>query len=293
MNSNGNWETPASSGWMGLCDPETGLSSSQPKVNARVLLLAAHPDDETIGASTVLTRLPDATVVFLTDGAPHDPKLWSPDAKGSRADYARMRWEEAISALALAGISRERILSLGAVDQDAIFAVPALVAWFAALLCQLQPEILLTHPYEGGHPDHDAAALIAQLATRNLKCDSETTTIPQLIEMTSYHAREGSCESGNFLPYETQSAAELVIPLSPEDRTRKETMLARYTSQRYLLQNFDSDRERFRLAPRYDFRRPPHPGKLWYECLGWPTTGARWRELAIEAVDEFQDEVCV
>lgn len=293
MNSNCSSESPARDPWAALCHPETGLASSKPNLSARVLLLAAHPDDETIGASTILTRLPDVTVVFLTDGAPRDPKFWSPDARGSRDDYARLRWQEAISALSLAEIPPGRIVCLGAVDQDAIFAVPALVAWFSALLHQLRPDILLTHPYEGGHPDHDAAALIAHLAIRNLKCESESTTIPQLIEMTSYHVREGSCATGKFLPYEAQSLPELVIQLSTEGRARKDAMLARYSSQRHLLQNFDSDSERFRLAPRYDFRRSPHPGKLWYECLGWPTTGARWRELATEAVRQFQGELCV
>jgi N-acetylglucosamine malate deacetylase 2 len=292
MNSNCNPQTQASHPWAALCDPESGLASSKPRVNPRVLLLAAHPDDETIGASTILTRLPDVTVVFLTDGAPRDPKFWSPDARGSRDDYARMRWQEAISALSLAKLPLERILCLGAVDQDAIFAFPALVAWFSALLHQLQPDVLLTHPYEGGHPDHDTAALIASLTLHNIKCDGESTSIPQLIEMTSYHAKESSCETGRFLPSDMESRPELVIELSPDGRARKEAMFACYPSQRLVLEGFDSREERFRLAPRYDFTRAPHPGKLWYECLDWPTTGARWRELASQAARECQSELC-
>jgi hypothetical protein len=35
-----------------------------------------------------------------------------------------------------------------------------------------------------------------------------------------------------------------------------------------------------RPAPLYDFTKPPHAGKLWYESLGWSMTGRRWRELA-------------
>jgi N-acetylglucosamine malate deacetylase 2 len=291
MNSNSKVPSRGCDPWGELCQPERGLGSPSPCVNVRVLVLAAHPDDETIGASTILARLPDVTVVFLTDGAPREPRFWSPDAKGSRTDYARLRWQEAVSALSLTRVPAERILSLGAVDQDAILEAPALVAWFAALLCQLQPEVLLTHPYEGGHPDHDAAALIAQLATRNMKYESESTT-PQLVEMTSYHARENRCESGTFLAHATQLLPELVIDLAPQDRARKEAMLACYPSQRMVLQRFARDRERFRLAPRYDFTHPPHTGKLWYECLGWPMRGGRWRELAAQAVAEFQGELC-
>ena len=54
----------------------------------RTVLLAAHPDDETIGASAALHRLPDVTVAYLTDGAPRDTRLWSPHVNGSRDFYA-------------------------------------------------------------------------------------------------------------------------------------------------------------------------------------------------------------
>src|SRR5438270_8219336 len=66
-----------------------------------LLILAAHPDDETIGASLLLARFPQAKVVFLTDGAPHDPRFWSRIAKGSREDYAHIRRQEAEKALAV------------------------------------------------------------------------------------------------------------------------------------------------------------------------------------------------
>jgi hypothetical protein len=68
--------------------------------------------------------------------------------------------------------------------------------------------------------------------------------------------------------------------LSPSDRDRKARMMESYVSQRLVLENFSIDCEPLRLAPDYDFSQPPHPGKLWYECMGWPMTGARWRELA-------------
>jgi len=57
-------------------------------------------------------------------------------------------------------------------------------------------------------------------------------------------------------------------------------MFAEYRSQHQVLESFEINRERFRLAPAYDFQKPPHEGKLWYECLGWDMTGERWRTLA-------------
>src|SRR5438445_9378384 len=146
--------------WDHFADPESGLAGKK-KLQLRVLVFVAHPDDETIGASSLMSRVADVSFLFLTDGAPHDPCFWSPDAKGTREDYANMRWNEAKAAMALMNISPERILCLGGVDQDAIHGLPVLVPRFVELLRQQQPDIVVTHPYEGGHPGHDTGGLIA------------------------------------------------------------------------------------------------------------------------------------
>jgi hypothetical protein len=69
-------------------------------------------------------------------------------------------------------------------------------------------------------------------------------------------------------------------------------MLDAYASQRLVLESFPIDRERLRLAPEYDFSETPHEGKLWYECMGWPMTGGRWRDLATAAINEIQEHSC-
>src|SRR5579864_6181498 len=111
--------------WMRYFEPSAG-NSPEEESGPRALFLVAHPDDETIGASAALSRLPRSVVVYLTDGAPHDPRLWS-SPSSSREEYARTRLEEARAALALTGISGRRIFGLGAADQDAIYEVPVLV----------------------------------------------------------------------------------------------------------------------------------------------------------------------
>ena len=40
--------------------------------------------------------------------------------------------------------------------------MPRLAKWLAALARNLGSEVLIAHPYEGGHPDHDAGAWVAQ-----------------------------------------------------------------------------------------------------------------------------------
>ena len=72
--------------------------------------------------------------------------------------------------------------------------------------------------------------------------------------------------------------------LDQEGIGRKRRMIDCFTTQRWLLEKFAIAVERFRLAPDYDFRRPPHPGELHYETLGWGISSADWRHTAAEAL---------
>jgi len=251
----------------------------------RLAVLAAHPDDETIGASALLARFPESLIVYLTDGAPRDRNLWPPGMAGQREQYAAVRRREAAEAMAHAGVSEGQIFWLGGVDQEAIFEARALALKLTQFVRKHRVDVLITHPYEGGHPDHDAAALIAKHAMTIVGASSCA-----LLEMTSYHAREGHCETGEFLGEGRSS--EIVFELSQEDRERKRKMMDAYTSQRLVLGNFPISSERLRMAPKYDFSDPPHEAKLWYECIGWQMTGPRWRELAGAAFEQRQECSC-
>lgn len=246
----------------------------------RVIVIAAHPDDETIGASLVLARLPQTEIVYLTDGAPRDCNLWSPDAKGSREDYAGLRRRETENALAHVGVGAQQITWLGGEDQETIFKPTELMTKLVEILQTRGPEILVTHPYEGGHPDHDTSALVVKTALASAPSNS------LLVEMTSYHAAAGGCVTGKFL---NPDVNEIVCELTPDDCARKRRMMDAHSSQRAVLAGFSIDRERFRPAPEYDFAKVPHQGRLWYECMEWPMTGARWRTLATDAIREMQE----
>lgn len=256
----------------------------------RALFLAAHPDDETIGGSAALNRLSDVFVAYLTDGAPRDARFRSPHVRGSRDFYACVRAEEAACALAIAGVPAERIAFLGGVDQEAVAEVPVLLQAFVEVVREFQPSVIITHPYEGGHPDHDTAALIAQLATGPPL--HQGASPPGLVEMTSYHLAGGKRLTGNFLPAESPAVSNVMLKLTSDERAKKARMLGSYVSQWHILSEFPLEPERIRVAPRYDFTQPPHAGPLWYEYLDWPLSGVQWREAAGKVLEAYGHMPC-
>jgi LmbE family N-acetylglucosaminyl deacetylase len=253
---------------------------SQPPTLPRLLLLAAHTDDETIGASAALGRSIEPWVVYLTDSAPKRSKLRSRRLR--REEYAALREAEAQHALRVVGVPPHRILYLGGTDQDAVFTLDALVTHFLLAVSRIRPEWIVTHAYEGGHPDHDSAAFVAAMALHLL--EQHQSGHPTLLEMTSYHADNRRLGSGSFLAGQDQGWP---VWLNSEELSRKREMLACYSSQTKVLREFPLEPERLRRAPEYDFTQPPHPGKLWYEHMGWEMRGAQWCKLARQAMQRF------
>jgi LmbE family N-acetylglucosaminyl deacetylase len=247
------------------------------------MILAAHPDDESIGAGGLLTRMRSVVVVHLTNGAPRDRRFW-PESLAGTEEYARLRREELRLALQLAGVVDPVLICLDAFDQEAALELPALARGLERLLVEHRPAVLVTHPYEGGHPDHDAAAFVARAAVERIRRAGGPA--PLIVEMASYHARDDLrvMEKGTFLE---PRGREVVRTLPEETRERKQRMFAAYASQREVLAAFATDVERYRRAPSYDFTRPPCPEPLLYERWRFPLTGRRWRELAAAALREL------
>jgi LmbE family N-acetylglucosaminyl deacetylase len=250
-----------------------------------ILVVAAHPDDEVLGASWLLRHGPGCHVLHVTDGAPGDASLRSPEAPPTREAYARLREEESLAALSVAGVSPKHLLSLGAVDQEAVLQLVPLTHCLVALMKALRPSLLVVHPYEGGHPDHDAAAFVSHAAVALVSRAGRTP--PALLEMTSYHRHQEALVTGEFLPA-PDGRPVVTVSFTEAERATKQRMLACHASQARVLESFSVERERYRAAPHYDFTRPPHEGTLQYEAFGWRMTGARWRELARQALEELK-----
>ena len=248
------------------------------------MVVVAHPDDETVGAGAQLARLREALFVYLTDGAPPDGE----DARRhglSIEGYRELRGRERAAVLGSCGIGGDRISDLGCPDQQAARHLPLLTMRLARLLRFHRPGIVLTQPYEGGHPDHDATAFAVHAAVAWLRSRDPERNAPELVEMTGYHrGAAGQWQSEVFLPRSGTDHSMASLPLDEAGRRRKRALLDGFASQRETLMQFPLAVERFRRAPAYDFHSPPHEGPLFYEQHPWGMTGERFRALAANAM---------
>jgi LmbE family N-acetylglucosaminyl deacetylase len=233
----------------------------------RVVL--AHPDDESLSLGAQLHRLRGAHLILVTDGAPRD----GADARrlgfpGPEA-YAEARAAELAAALRAGDATALDVLALDIPDQQAAERLVEITSRLARDL--VGAEVVFTHAYEGGHPDHDATAFAVHEAVRLLPAARR----PDIVEMPFY--RLGP--QGEFVVQDFDRVPGIVpiqLALGEAEAIRKQAMLAAHHSQRDVLALFTEPIERFRSAPPHDFGVLPNGGRLWYQDRGWGWTGERW-----------------
>lgn len=287
-------------------DPASGLlarlaAGAGPVPAGDVAAVVAHPDDETIGLGGQMARLPGLTLVHVTDGAPRGGAA-AEHGFADPAAYAAARRRELETAVGLAGIGPDALLAFGVPDQAVCLHLADIARRLADLLAARGIRTVLTHAYEGGHPDHDGTAFAVHHAARLL---GRRGADLEVLEMPFYHlAGDGRAEDdgpgpaggglhleddgwevGRFAP--GPGGPGLALALDPAQRARKQRMLAAHRSQAGVLARFGSGQERFRAAPAHDFAALPNSGRLLYERHGWGMSGDRFLALAAQAAREL------
>ena len=147
----------------------------------RVLVVAPHPDDESLAAGGLIQRALASggrvRVLFATDG---DANVWPQRLVERRWQIdpaVQVRWGarrriEALRALTHLGVERSEAIFLGAPDLGLTDSVgPAGAPLIARLAQELQawkPSLLVAPSARDLHPDHSALAVLLQLALRRM-----------------------------------------------------------------------------------------------------------------------------
>jgi LmbE family N-acetylglucosaminyl deacetylase len=260
------------------------LETNAEGVGEGLLIVVAHPDDEVIGIGGQLARLRGVRFLHVTDGAPRN--LLDARAAGfdSWRSYAAARRHELLLALRLAAIEASQADQLGMPDQGASFRLVELAESLAGKFSKLRPVAVVTQPYEGGHPDHDATAFAVHAACALVQRQSGTA--PALVEMPGYHMGTGGPVMCAFPDRPGVPVTTLV--LGEQERALKRRLIDCFSTQSRMLAQFPIDVERFRPAPAYDFTRPPHERRLFYEHFDWGVDGIGWRALARDALSVLE-----
>lgn len=137
-----------------------------PMAGRRIVLLAAHPDDEVLAAGGMLSMLAsrgaDVVFVWATDGEASHPRSTAPTARR----LAVLRRAESAAALRLLGHERATRIHLGLPDGALAAASGSLVEACADLIGP--DDVVITLWSGDGHPDHEACARAALQVSRNV-----------------------------------------------------------------------------------------------------------------------------
>ncbi|WP_181706420.1 PIG-L deacetylase family protein [Chthonobacter rhizosphaerae] len=257
----------------------------RPPIARRTALVVAHPDDEALMLGGQMDRFADLLVVHVTDGAPADPA----DARAAGFDgadaYRAARAAELDAALTLAGVPATNRVALGLQDQTAVRHVAETALRLAGLVEARRIEAVVTHAYEGGHPDHDATALSVALAARIAGAAARPI---EVLEVPLYRAGP----DGVMLvrsPVEGGGAPATEIRLAAAARSAKDRLIACHRSQARVTALLAGDTEVVRPLDRSVFRAAPNGGRFLYDQWGLGLTGRDFLTLAAPALDRLAD----
>ena len=167
--------TPAGA-WVDELATRRPPTLSLPTSRRRLVVVGAHPDDETLGAGGLVRHAALAgwsvEVVTATAGEGSHPR--SPTHAPQRlADVRRAELRDAISVLAPGAVVR----CVDLPDGDVSSHVPELVADLVRTISTDGDEVVLCAPWTGdGHPDHEAAGRAAEIAAA--RTDAELLHYP-------------------------------------------------------------------------------------------------------------------
>lgn len=195
---------------------------------ASVLVVAPHPDDESLGAGGLIQRAlmhgAQVSIVFVTDG---DNNPWPQRAlerrivigARQRARWGERRRAEAQRALQILGATDAAVHRLawpdGGVTWKLVDDTRASITQWRALLDQTRPTLLVLPDIADGHPDHSALHVLVELAL----CGMPEAQRPQCLGYL-LHGRD-----------HRETSQCVTLTLTPQEQARKCTAIEAHASQ--------------------------------------------------------------
>jgi LmbE family N-acetylglucosaminyl deacetylase len=251
------------------------------RISDPVAVIVAHPDDETIGMGGRISMLESLTLIHATNGAPNEPGRLQKKGFSDVKSYSSTRFLEVDQALHTIGASPVARIRYDYPDGELVLKLMEMIEHLQLQLRDVS--VVITHAYEGGHPDHDACAFATQYAIQRLA--KLGFAPPKRLEFTSYFSLNGRMRVGEFWP-DGQNPGSFVR-LTRDQRRRKFEALKAFKTQEWVAKIFGVRREMYREAPNYDFRRPPPPQNWLYDAHGWPISGQIWLRHAECALNQL------
>lgn len=155
-----------------LLDPDALLQ----RPGARLMVLAPHPDDESLAAGGLIQRAlshgASVTVVFITDGENNpwpqralERRIWI--GAGQRARWGERRRGESAAALHALGAADVNVHRLGwpdgAVTWKLLDDTASMLGALRALIVRERPTVLVLPDLVDRHPDHSAIHVLVEM----------------------------------------------------------------------------------------------------------------------------------
>lgn len=197
----------------------------------RILILAPHPDDESLATGGLIQRAikegAEVRVVFVSDG---DNNPWPQrflERRWRIGRQERNRWgarrrQEALAAMRCLGLSNSHAHFLGLPDQGTtaslLHAQDSPLHELAQSLANWRPTLLVSPSPHDIHPDHNALAVLVNLALVRFAAGPGVRLIHYLV-----HARKQHLPSPRW-----------TLRLSPEEQRVKREAILQHGSQMVL-----------------------------------------------------------
>jgi LmbE family N-acetylglucosaminyl deacetylase len=223
-----------------------------------ILVLVPHPDDEVVGCAMAIdaARRQGCRVhaAYLTTGVPPREVMWSWQRGAHHDRQLQTRRHEMNTVAGELGLNVALCTDIP--SRHLRYHITSTISQLDDIVELNRIDMLWVPAYEGGHQDHDVANFVGAMLKARVA----------VWEFSEYHFAHARVTTHRFV---TPGGGERVLTLPPHAVSRKRRLLGLYESEQKNLRHIATRQEVFRPLARYDYNRPPHGGRLFYQRHQW------------------------